>query len=320
MSYVTSGSRQFDAALGRGSIKPWMVAADYVIEDGRLVPTGDPARVTSYYPFAFPEILTEFTKLTEGDESKVLDFARKWGALRFPSTHESARPGKDSVGDPLDRIWKHASQVDRVISLIDHRRNERDESLRESLSDFLVDGTEDDIFEFEFAVATGENRRVLQTFTNEGSELHLVQPDQISSFKNALGSPSTVHLLNLDSTCIPPKFRSERGKVRILASIIIQEVINRNIDFLPMKLVMPEFDRLVRSYIYESLLAAIYSFLADAAFGERTYVRCAFCGNYLQQTDKRQRYCPPVLIGSESLCSVRSRNRHRKPKKPIKSV
>lgn len=104
MSNETLGSRQFEVARSRGSIRRWLVADDYVIENGHLVAAGDQARTKLYCPFASPEILSDFTDLAGRSESKVLGFARKWGALGYSGVCEQGSPEGTVAGDPLD--WK----------------------------------------------------------------------------------------------------------------------------------------------------------------------------------------------------------------------
>ena len=223
-------------------------------------------------------------------------------------------PEEKVAGDPTDWIREHARQVKKISNLIRYRRSGLDGPLRHSISEFLVEPKDDDFFVFEFTRITGGNRRVLQTFTSIGREFHLVSPDQIPSFVTAGVSPPAVSLLNIDIATAGREFRSDVDKYRLLANIIIQEVINRNIDFMPMKLVMPVFGDLVRSYVFDCLLTAIYSFLADAAVGHLEYVECAYCGSNFQLKHKRQRYCPPLFGNSASLCSIRQRKLNQRNK------
>lgn len=176
----------------------------------------------------------------------------------------------------------------------------------------------DNVIVFAFTRFTGEKQRVMQTFTNEGSEFHLVSPDQIPSLQ-ARVSPPGDPLTNIYINSLPPELQGEKGRNQLLAHLIVQEVINR-IDEFRTKLVMPVFGVLVRSYVYECLLTVIYSFPLDAQLGEHAYLRCAYCGRYFQQIDKRQRYCLPQTKGSESLCSVRQRKLKSLKKKRGDSV
>ena len=307
-------SAQFENALSRGSIRKWHVAEDYAIEDGLLVEKGDPTRTRSYFPFAYPELVVEFAKLRCGDESAILEFARERGSLGFPEPQDSA--GEHLNGEPLALISKHADQINKIITLVDLKRQEEGEKLSEAISNMCVAGDYDNFFVFEFMLVTGDMRRVSQTFTNGEHELHLSLPDQ-PGFPPVDNSLPVFPLPNLNIPSLPSDYRTKQGRNLVLADIIIQEVINRNIDFLPMKLVMPQFGLLVRSYIYERLITVIYAHLADAVVGERSFVRCAYCGSFFEQTEKRQRYCPPVTPKGDSLCSLRARkdryfNRKRK--------
>ena len=102
---------KFEDARVRGSIRPWPKVSDYIIKDGHLIAAGDQAGITSYFPFAYPEILGEFTRLVASSESEVLNFGRRWGQLGYSGVHGRASPEETAAGDPLDWIMDHASQV-----------------------------------------------------------------------------------------------------------------------------------------------------------------------------------------------------------------
>ena len=291
---------EFANAFARGSIRLWPVAPDYAVDDGRLVGRGEVARGSTYMPVGHPNLLEEFAKLGRGDSAAVLDFARIRGSLGFPQTAAL----DDTPGDPLDWIWDHAEQVQIIISLLASRRSQNDDDLLKAISKVANAYAGDDTFVIEFALLNGDFRKVVQNFTYGGHHLHLALPDLAD-----IGLPRAVSALpNINMPSVPRKFQKGNGKYLLLADVIVQEVINRNIDC-PTKIIMPEWGHHVRSYVYKNLMEVIYSHLADYANGEQVYVRCRFCGSYFQQKHGRQVFCPPALAGKESLCATRHRKR-----------
>lgn len=292
-------------ALSRGSIRRLTVAGNYAIETGRLVERGGAGQSSDYLPFAHPGILEQFAKLVRGNRTALIRFARQRGLLGVAGT--AGRNGKDddAPGDDVELIWRHAEQVKALINLIAARRESDDDRLRLVLNETFTTYSTEEVFVFEFVLSTGDSRSVLQTFTSGEKDSHLVALD--SELAPAYRGPtSVVSLPNIDLHSVPGEFRRGEGRLRLLADIVVQEVVNRNMEC-PVKIVMPEFGRLERSYVFGSLMEVIYTQLADYAVGDWFYVRCKHCKSLFRQTDPRQRYCPHVDEDMESLCSARAR-------------
>ena len=287
---------EFVAGYARGSIRRWPIAEDYAVDHGRLVERGEPSRRSDYMPVGHPELLLEFAKLLRDDAAALVDFARKRGLLGFP--------GESMPGDPQDWIWVHAEQVRAVINLLALRRGKKEEELVAAISGLVTKKVGDSTFVIEFILLNGDSRRVAQNFTYGGDHLHLVVPDLAEIGIRRTQSVSALPNINIPS--VPHEFQKGHGKYLLLADVIAQEVVNRNMDC-PSKIIMPEFGHLVRSYVYNNLMEVIYSHLADYASGDRVYVRCRFCGTYFHQKHGRQVFCPPDNTRTESLCAMRFR-------------
>ena len=87
------------------------------MEPGYLVAVGDIAR--RYDPLKREDVLTEFSRLREREDARLVEFARSWGLLGRgaidvpgPDTDESVQQE-----DPLVWIWNHVSQVRLVFEL-----------------------------------------------------------------------------------------------------------------------------------------------------------------------------------------------------------
>jgi hypothetical protein len=95
----------------------------YLISSGWLVGFGTVKR--SYNPLAYPELVSEFAKLREGDEQVAITFASTWGLPSAPSQTSQGNAG----GVPLSQIWRHASNVRLVLELLDLLRRKDGPSL-----------------------------------------------------------------------------------------------------------------------------------------------------------------------------------------------
>ena len=300
-------------ALSRGSIRRLPVAGNYAVEAGRLVERGAPGQSSDYLPFAHPGILEQFAKLVRGDRTALIRFARKRGLLGVPGTAVRDGTDDDAPSDDVELIWRHTEQVKALIDLIAARRESDDDRLGVVLKETFTTHSTQEVFVFEFVLSNGDSRSVLQTFTSGEKDSHLVtlDPELAPAYR---GPTFVVPLPNIDLHSVPGEFRRGEGRWRLLADIIVQEVINRNMEC-PVKIVMPEFGQLERSYVFGSLMEVIYTQLADYAVGDWVYVRCNHCKGLFRQTDPRQRYCPHVDEDMESLCSARARKERLRKKR-----
>lgn len=94
-------------SIRRGSSRQWEVRAKYEVAHGVLRAVGGVRH--DYSPLAYPEIVGEIAKLHEGDERRLLAFARRWGLLGYPP--------QLGQGDPLPWIWAHARGIRMVLEL-----------------------------------------------------------------------------------------------------------------------------------------------------------------------------------------------------------
>lgn len=299
----SSDSREFTNARQRGSVDSWPIGETYIIEEGRLIEVGGPDKSSYYYPFAFPELPTHFARLSSRKESDVLAFTGRWGFLGFHLWTAEALAEKRLVGYSVEFILKHAEQVKNVLRLIHLTERRDDDRLSDLIQDMMTDtvnlgasGIEmsgascTEVYEFEFIDVQGRVRRLSNTFIYATSS-------------------------SLDSLNGESDDDSKGTRNRALARTLILEFINANMYNLRLNLTGHDNMPLTRSYIFDSLLTVIYAQLADAATGRLSYVECVYCGQYFEQTDKRQRFCPPGVGESQSLCSLKSRlSKHRERK------
>lgn len=103
------------------------VREDYAIEHGTLLAHGQ--EVSRYDPLDHREVVAEFAKLHEGDERKLLEFARRWGRLGW-DFHD---PDVPPPGEPLSWIWQHAANVRLVLQLHHYRQRADYDGLRQFL-------------------------------------------------------------------------------------------------------------------------------------------------------------------------------------------
>lgn len=288
--------KEIEQSRGRGSLQKWWVAEDYRIVDGVVIPVGLPDnRWQSYMPFAYPELPAELCKLAKGDEDAILKFVRRRGLLGYTNLAASdsdlyetpmAANLKPQMlhyvrlgGDPIHWIRSHARTVEVVLYLLNSRRESRENYDPEILSSGL--------------------EAVWQQFARRETPAHI---------DYAVGS-----FFHLESYGI----KGDVKKPEEILAAFLREVLQANINYLGEFLLIQDskqYDHclcnIVRSKSFPALLPVIYSHLADAAVGDRTYVRCAFCSNYFPQADLRQRYCPhPINPKNESLCSLKARQR-----------
>ena len=280
---------EMDRSIARGSAHKWWVAEKYRIRDGAIIPIGEPnERWKDYAPFAYPELPTALSKLKDGDEKRVLGFVHKWGLLGYgslllddtPDPYEALKRRAGDGRDTIEWIRKHAMTVDMILYLLDRRRISRENSKPDIIWDAIKD--------------------VMRPYATTGA---------LAGVLYAQGSFDELktHFVMGDP-----------NKPEEILARLLKAVIEPNIQYLRDSLLVEDDGSIVRSKSFPALLSVIYSHLADAATGERTYVKCRYerCGNYFLQTEPRQRYCPD-LPGKESLCSLRARRRRFRSKQDL---
>lgn len=110
------------------------VERNYRIEHGRLVAIGGVKR--RYDPLGEPAVVGEMAKLHEGDETRLLQFARTWGLVGWPLAGEDLEP--PIRGEPLSWIWDHARNVRLALQLYDYLQGGDIDGLRQFLESYLA--------------------------------------------------------------------------------------------------------------------------------------------------------------------------------------
>jgi len=273
-----------ERSLARGSVYALRVAERYEIDNDAVIPIGRPEndRGITYLPLAYPELPTEFAKLKDADDATVLAFVQKWGLPGYPQLRDRDWPDPRVShrgrivpwGDPIDWIRSHAGTVQLLLDVLDYERIAKGSGR----SDVLMEG--------------------LVTVVRPSEE-----SGALAGYEFMVGSETE------------PRFQMLLGgSPEEIVENILSTVTYPNLKYLGRTLVLEENGKRVWSTTFPCLLSAIYSLLADAAAGERAYIRCAACGTFFLQTDLRQRYCPKSN-SSESLCALKARQTKLRSKK-----
>jgi hypothetical protein len=301
-------------SLQRGSAHLWRVALHYVIRGGAV--TIQPSEKVLHWlnkvpefpalpsimhqkpkeefkdiaPFAHPELPTEFCRLKSGDKNAVLAFVHEYGML--------GRNQLSILDFPADRYEAHRHSRETMSWIQNHAKTV------EMLLYFI-----DLLNRKPGVLGKGLKKIASRLFGVEYAVGSLEKPQFFPVFYPIKG-----------------------GNPKEIVCQLLKAVIEPNIKYLGESLVVEDDETIIRSKSFPALLPVIYSHLADAAVGERIYVKCQYkpCGNYFQQTDRRQRYCPDTVNSkndrskNESLCSHRDRQRRywekQKRKKSGKKV
>jgi hypothetical protein len=266
-----------------GSIQKWWVADQYKIVNGAVAPIGRPnSRWQSYSPFDFPQLPLHLAKLKDGNKDLILEFVHTWGLLGYTQLMDCSSPesrealwGKVNRGsDPINWITHHAKIIEIVLHLLDRRSKFQRNGQPKILWDAI--------------------QYIMQDHTA------LITPDIIKYALGHLNSP------------LPDSITRKNNGVKEKVAKLFKGILESNIVYLQDSLLIEDNGNIIRSKSFSALLPVIYSHLADAVTGQRSYTRCSFeeCGNYFIQSDPRQRYCPhPGNSKSESLCSLKARKR-----------
>lgn len=278
----------------------WFVSEDYTIQNNHLVAVGGVAR--NYYPTETEEVLSEFAKLSWGDDALTLAFAKQWGHLGGlweysdppigrldPLTrmlNASSRKGNvftlPPAKEPLPAIWREAASIRTCLSLLDYLQNRHDEELSEYLLSIAVPPTSTD-----------------------------KAPATTLSFYVAL-----------DTSVPSPVTAKDEGWPRRAAASVIEAVVNRGLMLSPTQtpfqpaLKAQQDGSFKLEYSSQGLIQVIYWHLARVAAGEggRSVGRCEECGQFFQKTHANRRFCPAPSEGvqGESLCALKARQRRHR--------
>lgn len=300
---------QFDGASAEsrslGFSNLWSLYESYEIVDGGVRPTDESGASRTYYaPARDRKVLTALARVVPGDEASALAFVHRWGLLGFAGLMRAAGTdvGKWSQGgtvweaDPaerLDWIWAHADTVHFLMEALRHRRKGPTNALKEYLR-------------------SRRDRRA-----------EVLQAEPGRSRTPAASRPELTIALGPTITTTRPRGAGADPDAELTR--LLDWIINENLKGMNAALVRPldiPNGRVV-GWRFVALTNVIYWHLANVVMGDVRLERCAECDNYFEQTDARQRYCPPaestrvrivqkVAKRPESLCARRARmRRHR---------
>ena len=283
----------------RGSVHYIEVADQYVIVDDVIVPNKGPEAPdypewpampekwmeseqkndNSFLPFAETRLPLEMAKLANQDNQAILAFVGKRGLLGhqrlvdedIADHHEALLYKAKHGGDPIDWVRHHAGTVKMVLGILESRQR----SLEMGNPDILW-------------------QRLLESCWPYAG------PGSLVGCQYSVGWHIEQQSFFLGG---------DRSTADEVAARLLVSILRPNIKYLELSLIAQEDGGVLRSISFPCLLPVIYSLLADAAVGDRLYVKCAGCGDFFLQEDKRQRYCrhPTDPEGSESLCALKAR-------------
>jgi hypothetical protein len=309
------GAREQSQRQQAGFTRLWPVGTAYEIRAGRLYEV-DPV-VRRIAPAGSPQIVTDLSRLYEGDEAAVLGFARTWGLLgwwplqrqalhgqprQLLATMERARlsPEDPRIGEPLAWIWAHASGVRLCLTLLGYIRQGDGAGLGNYLQSLAVplpsaDGNGLTVAFFdepagEPIAETGSWPRIICGTRHEISSRQFMtgHPEDPLGW----GLHIVTQLVNANLTG------------GISEQLLVEPVQGRH--------------RARRERVFASLADVAYWHLAELCLALDQLVPCAECGTVFVREDRRQRFCPPPrwqtpegeLRGpGESLCAKRARMR-----------
>jgi hypothetical protein len=259
---------------------------EYSVVDGVLLESGPVSR--AYFPGLSPQLVSEFAKLGEGDESKAMTFAASWGllgrwSLIFNAPDLSAEARSEALGrgrgEPLTWLWAHVRGVRVCLNLLGYLQSSNFDGLNRYMQTLsAADGTYP---QFIFGRRYGIDSFV---WIGEGA------PEAIAA--DAICTVVSSNLAHIGVSLEPIYVEGKTG-------FQIGQQIN-------------------------TLAEYIYWHLAKLAAASGELARCRACGALFERKDARQEFCPPsrwVLQNGkhagprESSCAKRARARRLRAEK-----
>ncbi len=320
----------------------------YWIAAGMLYSAGALAR--DYRPGAYPQMVTDLARLNEGDETAVLRYAEKWGALGFrylvagapKETREqfaSLMPGYPFL-DLQASPFLDLKSVDQRIAGDELSPSEL-AGLAPGLS--FVDRPNNppilDADPLRWIWAHAQGVRLCLKL------LDYVKSDNLEGLKRYLGTLLEPIPAERDPNhvrfCLSAHVGSSYGTInycvtpllylggftpapwnanpRLVAFELGTKIVNDNL-YKNVGIALQLSDDVQGLVIGKRgvMLGHIYWHLARLAVGELGFAQCGECGHYFTQTDKRQHFCPPepwAGARSESRCAKRARMRRLRANK-----
>ena len=291
---------EFLESRGRSFAGVWLVADDYRIEDGTVIPVlaGNPVpsdfnlpNVRGYMPMSRTELPGEFAKLAGESEDKVLEFVRRYGLLGYSMAFrwlELLAAGRERLhnpqakGDPVAWILSHAATVGLVMKLAEALNDL--ERLKLQLQQLTV----------------RDERSVSEELLYVAAKRGYTHASQIRM--RAFGDP------------------------RETALQIISHILNENLEGVSRELIIEHQETGKRGitsvFSPQNLLDCVYWHLADAVLGG-TVRTCEnpSCKRFFVATHKKMRYCPlPMGFEGVSRCMNAAKQRRLRTESRNKSA
>ena len=232
----------------------------------------------SIFPFDKPDLPNEFAKVN--DPKSALRFERKYAPLDYDYLVVDTKERQG--GDPVEWVLEHARFVRLAIDLT-------------------------------YALAIEDGRGALRLFGN-----FVVYKDYSHHALRGTGELTYPRGAIIDTTIVPaPKSESD---ALWYAPSVITLLVNANTMNIHQELILDSKGRIMPVQRYHALIEAIWSMVGDLATKTRQedesayFKRCKRCGTPFLATDKRQKFCPPIL-SKESLCGNKFRQHKFQAKK-----
>ena len=224
------------------------------------------------FPFDKPDLPNTFAKVN--DAKSALKFELKYAPLGYDSL--LANPKKGKSGDPLKWVLEHARFVRFALDLTQALAMENGPGAIRLLRD---------IVKYEDVILPNIQRAGDLTY------------------------PSGVTTI----TTIVPAPKSESDALWSIPTIL-SFFVNANTRNIKQELWINSKGRIMSIRRFHALIEAIWSMVGDLAMKaqqeeeKRYFRRCIWCNTPFLATDKREKFCPPIL-GKESLCGLKFRQR-----------
>jgi|GEM_PF-4598689 len=245
------------------------------LEDGCLK-ADDAYEVIS--PFSNPNLPFDFAKVD--DLKSALKFELRYAPLNYDSLLDYdllfENLEKRKGGDPVKWVLEHACFVRFALDLI-------------------------------YALAYENGRDALSLFHK-----FVVYKDYSDPALRGTGDFKYPRGAKIATTMVPAP-KSESDTLWAIPHVIAI-LVNANTKNIHQELMISSRGRIMSVQMYQALIEAIWSMVGNLAMkaqqeGERIYFnRCEWCNSVFIAKDKRQRFCPPI-IGKESLCGLKFRQR-----------
>jgi hypothetical protein len=297
-----------DEAERRRSLLALSVHGGYQITDGllRATPEGYRRLRRQYFPMATPAVLSEFSRLTVGDEAGLVGFAARWGTLGYSALRGECTPDlRWTREEPVAWIWAHLVGIQVALKIHQLWRRQDLGGISQFLAErrrpphAWLDGPDPNklVAEGKFAEAQAAITRSIVPATQDE------EPEAGAFVVSAQGRNISLHLYPFDS--VSP----QRATWTILRGIINPNLSGVHAEISRWAGEMLEGELVVQAF--EGLISVIYRHLFEIVVGGNVE-DCRECGTPFKQTDARQRFCPPPSWARESACAMRFHKRQQR--------